>query len=435
MRLLLTLALLASPLAAQVVTRTKLEAPDQWHVDTLASVQRDLAREKGAALLVLDPEVPTAEASLAALLAEEALLPLGLRSLALDPGAGLCLELKTRVTYPPRSSRWVLLGPAGLVGEGPGFPTVPEILKAYQATGCRPRLEVVREFLNDHGEQLNAVVAVLRELKRVGDQRTRANLGNAQRVPEKGRTQLKVGSVIMSGEGEDRFVENQAALQEDADEAIWAEDQALLADRLGDLLPCSDQLPCAPASLIPECLWSSARLQAAARKVLPAVEAALAARPSSLPLWELWLALRSEGDGRSMTELLASLAPGPFTPPGRWPPAEIRTACLQDGRAHQDWKGLVDLAEPLWRNLVEGYTAHRKDFAETNLFTAGVWGDLCDPLLEALVRLHRFSEADALLKEWLALSPWKGAATRAQTIALDCGEEALMSRWSDLLGD
>jgi len=84
--------------------------------------------------------------------------------------------------------------------------------------------------------------------------------------------------VVVSGEGEDRFTESQAPLRDEADEDIWEEYQSLLSRCLPELLLCPDPLPWPPSSLVPECLWASPRLQSCAARLLPAVEAALAAR-------------------------------------------------------------------------------------------------------------------------------------------------------------
>ena len=379
------------------------------------------------ALLVLDADAGAAEADLAALLAEEPLLPLDLRTQVLDPAAAPGFEAPGAPAAPGR--RWVLFGPAGLVAAGPGLPTAQEAAKAFQSTGCRPRLAALKEFLGAHGEQLDAVVAVLAELRREGEARTRRELGNPQRLPERAGVQGQAGALVPGGEPEPDG-ESRALLRDEADEAIWAEYQALLAERLPDLLPYSDQLPRALASLVPSCLWASPRLQACAGQVRPQVEAALAARPANQGLWRLWLALHTEEDGRSLVELLASLDPGPTQVP--WPPPELRGACLRDARSRADWNAVLDLAEPAWRDLRDAARADRKVQAG---LTAGAWSGLCEPLLEALVRQHRFTDASALLEDWLALSSWREAATRAQAIALECGEEPLMKRWSDLLDD
>lgn len=433
--LLALLPLLALPMGAQDLAQIRTSPPGRWLATSLAGIQQELARERGALLLALDPQVPEAQAALRVLMAEEALLPLDLRTLVVDPSQPIGLEVRTLHTYPPQAPRWVMLGPAGRVAEGPGLPTVKDVLGAFEAAGCRPRLGVLRDFLLEHPAQLNGVAALLGELKRVGDARTRTSLGNAQPPPGPDRLQLRVGAMVLGADGDDRFVENHALLADAEDEAIWEEYANLLGKRLGDLLPLSTRMSQPLASLIPDCLWASPRLQACAQRLLPEVEAALAARPANAGLWDLWLALNGGGEGRSMAEVLASLTPSPLTPPGAWPPPGIRAALLQDRRGHGDWKAVLELAEPAWKDVMEAAKGDLDGARKLGALSAGVWSDLCEPLLEALVRLNRLADADALVRDWMALSSWRGAATRAQALALDCGEETLLKRWSELLGD
>jgi hypothetical protein len=436
MRALLCPALIAAPLAGQSFSALQTPSPDRWEVESLADIRRSLGRERGALLVLLDSRFPEAEAALANLLAEDAIWPLGLRSLVLDPSKGIGLEIRSQLARPSQGPRWAFMGPNGQwVAEGAGMPLSREVAQAFQASGCRTRLEAMDAFLDAHPEQLNAVLEVLRERKRMGDLRTRKELGNAQRPTPGDETRLRVGSMVLSGEREERFSESHASLSEEADERIWREFARLLSARLPELLPLASRIPTPLASLVPECMWASSLLQSSARETLPEVERALAARPSDKGLWELWIALHSGDEEHSFAGLLGTLVPSPLTPPGAWPPPSIRAAYLSDCRANRRWRDLVEMAEPAWKRLQEAARDERDRFSQAGYLSAGLWDDLCDPLLEGLLRLNRTQDAEALLKDWLALSNWRGAVTRAQMIALECGQDSLVETWSELLNE
>lgn len=382
------------------------------------AVRALLAEERSALVLAVGPEPETLAGDLARLAADPDLLPLGLHFLAAAPGSALAGTVPTRTPFPPGKTAWALLGPGGVAGEGTGLPSAQDLQDAFDATACRPRLEALRTFALAQPQRLDAAALLLQEMAREGERATRRALGN-EPLP-----------LQPTGQREARRPrENHADLGEADDEALWAGYRDLLAQRLPELLPVAGCLPVPPGSLVPDCLWASPLLRAAARDLLAPVEAALAQRPTDAALWALWNALHTAADGHDLAALLASLQPSPLTPPGAFPPPGLRTASLREAREQGNWKALVAQAGPACQALLE---AARTDRGASPL-TEAAWEDLAEPLLEGLVRLHELTEADRLLKSWLALSPWRGAATAAQAIALDCGEEPLMQRWSELL--
>lgn len=431
MRALLITILVAGPLMAQSY-QSGITA-DSWYVRNLDDLKERLAKQHGAALVVVDLADDAAEAALRNLLADERLIPLRIRPLALSPSENLGKAFCAQQNWDGKSPRWAVVDPKGIaVAQGRGLPTVAEVLKAFESTGCRPRLEVLRRMAEEHPDHLEAAQALLHELRRIGETRTYRTLNRELPVPSVSRKRVGAGSMQVDGREDEPDERPLPALSDKEDEACWDEYARVLQRVLPDLLPLSPLLPFGPSELLPRCIPSSARLQEAARRLLPDVERWMERNPSSERLWELWIALRGD---RSIQEVLSGLTPDPFTAPGNWPPPAAQAAYVQDCRARKDWKGLLELAEPAWKGMTEGFKtlgspAHGRDWA----LVPGTWAGLAEPLLEALLRTQRTLEAQALMDLWMTNSSYKGAAARAAALARACGEEGLAEKWGKAKG-
>ncbi len=426
---LLSLCLLSVPLQAQErsISVSLEPSPEVWNIRDVPTLLEELARGRGSALVVLNDRTELAKRQLADLLAEESLLPLGLRSLAVEWTSKLGRELCQRHGW-TGGPRWALLGFRGEVaGEGNGTPTSGVVLQAFQATGCRSRLEVLRRWVKDQPRGIESRLFLLRELRRMGEALTYRALKRPQPMLPASRRVLEIGGQRFDADSTDVVPEIPLSLLTDSEDArIWEEYVGHLHLALPDWLPLMGRDRAEAMNVMPACLVASPRLQAAAKALAPRVEDALRTRPTCLPLWELLLAM---GPNRPLVDVVTSLTPGPWVASENWPPPALRAAFLRDGQRHKDWTRVKAFGEPAWQDLLA--VADTKGFKSSAL-VAGTWREVAEPLLEAYLRTGRHHDADKLVREWHQRSAWKVAAHHAARLALSCGATTLAESWQQL---
>ncbi len=171
----------------------------------------------------------------------------------------------------------------------------------------------------------------------------------------------------------------------------------------------------------------SPRMQTAARRCLPEVEAALRRYPSHGRLWAIREALAALAGGASVMAFVETLMPLPGSSP--LPPEWAIRGLVQEARVAKRWAYLRTTLEALRQR---GWDGGEDDDREEPDSFKGTWDVLIGPLVEAHLRLGDPTQADAVVHQTLMRfrPPFLPAA--AAQIALASGHRDLALRWSAL---
>jgi hypothetical protein len=90
------------------------------------------------------------------------------------------------------------------------------------------------------------------------------------------------------------------------------------------------------------------------------------------------------------------------------------------------------MAEPAWKELLEGISSENERQYYASSFRAGAWGDLMEPFLESLLATGRIAGAEQIIKVWQQNSGWGGAFARAAAIAKRHGYDDLAKAWGEM---
>lgn len=440
---LFLLATLLPPLHAQ---GTFMSGPARA-VDSLKSVLNQVRRKPGLTLVVIEAADGSWAAPFRSLSQAAGVADFNLEPMVLASGSQAALELARRESW-PKGGHWAVFDPGSRVlAEGAALPSAEGLATSLQGTGVPSRLASLRAFLAARPGHVEGLVQLVGELRAVAERRTRAFLGT---VPAPGSA---APGWMMGTEDGYRFETGQPAqpepaakeLPEGLDAEIWGE----YARNLERLLASEGwAVPKFPsmyrASLRPEMpvfsplARSSRTALEAHRKVLPRLESALAAYPTSAFLWEAWLGCALPLDA-SLLDLLKRLVPPPGLSPQAWPPPHVRRTALLEARRQKAWPTVAALALDHWDNLqdlAEGQAAYRKQAPKgralpdlPNWLHEGEWSGLAEPLLEAFLREGRTGEAERLMQAWGDLEGWKGAWAAATALAEQTGHSSLAAAW------
>jgi hypothetical protein len=309
---------------------------------------------------------------------------------------------------------WALVGSDRRVyAEGTEVPGPAALVEAYGRSPLHARIDTLREFLRANAGQGEAQAELLLALRELAERRAE----------------------LVTGED---------PLSETDDARIWGEyaeryDIFFKTELWKDADPGASS-PVPNAAKLSVMAARSPRLQALAEQLMPAVEAALRAKPSDAGRWALWRSLRDAGAKGQASTVLAGLDPLPGA--RRWPPEAAVEAFVEDARSRNDWRDAepvlqasFDQNESLLRRLQAAAQEDAGRGGKVDLgaaFGFGQWNGDTAALVEAKLRLGKLDEADHIFQRVYGRAPRVEFAQAAAQLARDCGAEALAEKWAQI---
>jgi hypothetical protein len=304
--------------------------------------------------------------------------------------------LRQREAWPEGETHWALFDSNKMVGDGPGLPTEGALLQCLETSRIQTPSNILRGFIYEHPSHIGAKDDLLRELKRIAEQKTKemlsadAGINLANMLPEKD------------------------------DEQIWGEYASLYRQ----ILPCVvDECRFVSlsmwrgGSIISDYFIHSQTMKNLANFMLPQIEAAIMRQPTDHFLWGAWASL----PGPHIRETKKLVDALPLNRPLDMPPFGVRVWLLGLYADRSDWRGIIGLQE--WRMEAMRYSPG---------LVRSVWLNDMRHLLEAYLRLEGDRDANELIHVWSMSPEWQQIKQSAVELAEKCGENALAEQWGKL---
>ncbi len=405
-----------------------------------------LQRQNALVLVVLEPPVAKKkgelmapatgfEQSLRKVLRSETLADLTIEVVPLgapetEPVAGW-----VRTSFDPGGPRaWVLIDAQGrCLAKGTEAPRPERLAEQLAGQGIQGPTRKLRAFLRLHPSHLEARCALMKELRKISERRTRALLKVETKTLQEDMREGKF-RFSLNGLRIPDLPKDVRSLAPEEDVLLWAAyanevDRIFKEGRWQEAELAFQDLESLPLERY------SPLMQEVYRRHLPLVEAALEARPTSSDLWGVWSWMARVLGERPVRQLLARLAPVPEafrdTP---WPPRALRDLLVKEARGASDWSGLKEVLQPHWeeqRDLVAAMKGNRGVQAGGGLqgMLEEGYETIGEPLLEALLRTGDVGAAESLGSEVLGWE-WEPAPARLAALARRCNHPELATRWA-----
>ena len=390
---------------------------------------------------------------------EEDVADLGLTPKTLSQKeVALAGAVRRRLSLAP-SVRWAIVdSKEQCLASGQVLPTASGLLETLAAKGIRSPVRVLREFLKESPDHLEARMDLLRLQLKSAERRTGSTLGlvhsEAEEQPndkdDKGEKTLAGflhrGLDDMYGSPKPKPIPGDKALEAEQDLKIWGG----YADSFDRLFTGDDWVACGwgfdGGVPMESC---SPLVKALYRRKLKAVEAALETAPLNTKIWSVWTRMADAVGGQSILAVVDRLALPPGGGFASWPVA-VRNRLIDEARTKNRWDYI---ANQLWggyeyasgRAFIIGEAAsgetssHAEDMKRIMDDTlTREWDTLFGPLLEALLRMGDTGRADTVMNilwERQGRGQWSDAQIRkAIDLANRCGRSDVAGRWSVLAG-
>jgi hypothetical protein len=300
---------------------------------------------------------------------------------------------------------WALLGSNyKTLGQGPGLPSTAALLQAIEGSGIETPASIGLRFIKQHPSNSEAREMLLRELKRVAEQKTKEAIG--------------------AGAG----VDVARLLSDEEDHAIWWDYFINFRQALSSALE-RGRITSNAYNFASEYFIHSPLMKNLAHIMLPQVEACLQCQPTDVFLWMNWVSLSGLSEHRPFRTIKETLVLAPMSDPlNDLPPLWPRSLLLQQYLSRSNWQGVLDLQEWRWDGMKDGLES------DPSAMNDMLFQD-CLSMLEAYLRLGREGDANALFEFWAqhALSrpssKWATRRSNFAAVAKECGKLELAERW------
>jgi hypothetical protein len=397
-------------------------------------------------LLIFEDNAKPMAVSVRKLLQEEGVADLGLAHVTLDPkNVELAAAVRRRLSLAP-SVRWAVVDPKEqCLASGHALPSADGLTKALAAKGVQSPIRVLREFLKDNPDHLEARMGLLRLQLKSAEQRTRAALGlELAEAGEESDTEDTLSLLLRAtnplfGDPKPKPIPADKVLGAEQDIKIWG-GYADSFDRLfaGDDWVAGGWAFDAGGAPLEAC---SHTVKGLYRRKMKQVEAALETAPLNHRLWSVWTRMADTVGDMSALAVVDRLVQGPGGGFSVWP-ATVRRRLMDEARGKSRWDYMAD---HLWGAYQDAADKPKIVFALSDDYNESVrrvvddmqtreWETLFDPLLEALLRMGDVGRADAVMntmREWQEKGQWGEAMMRkAVALANRCGRQDIAKRWS-----
>ncbi|MDR2560885.1 MAG: hypothetical protein LBC63_03835 [Holophagales bacterium] len=297
--------------------------------------------------------------------------------------------------------KWTLFDPNfKVLAQGKGLPSAAALLQALEASSLETPASVGRRFIKEHPSHSEARELLLRELKRVAEQKTKDTIG--------------------------ADADSSRLLSDQDDHAIWWEYSQIFRLALSSALErgriTSNIDDFTSAQFI-----HSPLMKSLAHAMLPQVEACMQRQPTDVFLWANWVSLSGLNEYRPFGSIIETLTLAPMSDPSSdLPPPRPRSKLLEQYQSSSNWQGVLDVQEWRWEGMRDGLKS------DPTALTGRLWERNCQPMLEAYLRLGREREARDLFEFWALYAPsreWVRIKPIAAAVAEKCGKSELAERW------
>jgi len=295
---------------------------------------------------------------------------------------------------------WALLGSNyKILGQGPGLPSTAALLQAIEGSGVETPASIGLRFIKQHPSYSEAREMMLRELKRVAEQKTKEAIGAGASV------------------------DVARLLSDEEDHAIWWDYSINFRQALSSALERGRIISNA-YDFTSEYFIHSPLMKNLAHIMLPQVEACLLRQPTDVFLWVNWVSLSGLSEHRPFEAIKETLVLAPQSDPYDLPPPWPRSLLLQQYLSRSNWQGVLDVMEWRWQGMKDGLES------DPSAMNDMLFRD-CLSMLEAYLRLGREGEANALVEFWAQTPPYEWARRRSSAVAVakKCGKPELAERW------
>jgi hypothetical protein len=303
------------------------------------------------------------------------------------PDSPIAKELIEQEGLPGNAFLWGILDDSGKYHHGgSAAPSPDNIQDLLNSMRRKTRLEIFREFAKDYPESMAAKGVLLDELKIINTMKTAmamalqraatANANAAQAAPS-------------------------AQMEESTDSEIWGEFFSIANSIFPQIIARPDSLSLSSPFKMRHIEASPLFRQFAARRIA-AVEEALAGRPHSRGLWELWGIFAPYAPNRSLPQFLATLTPVPDKPD--FPPIFLYPDLIRNYQSLWAWRPIIDLVEPMWESYQSRYDA-KEDIKHR--LTEELWKQYINPLCDAYEKTGQDQKAEKMRQTWKQAEGWR----------------------------
>jgi hypothetical protein len=313
-----------------------------------------------------------------------------------------------REGWPDKETHWALLHKNKMLADGPGLPTIDALTKILEQYNVETPANAYRRFILEHPAQFDAKEMLLRDLKRIAEQKTKEKLGS-----DAG----KDAALMLAG---------------DDDQAVWGDYSILFRQMLPYFLEQNRPQSWMNGPCDSEFFIHSPLMKNHVHTFLPQVEACLKRQPTDTFLWSVWVALSALNEQRSFRDFREALVLPPLYSinPPYLPPVYQAEQMMMRYRAKSNWQGIIDLQEWRWEIIQSNI---QQTPARTNGYLTFIrWMMEMQYLSEAYLRLEKNREADEMIRTWSQADSWRQIKQSAVGLAEKCGNSSLAEQWGKL---
>lgn len=237
---------------------------------------------------------------------------------------------------------WAFYHLGNMIASGTQMPTPDELENAYLRANITNRIHVLRQFLRHSPTNMDACLALMRELENHAKQKTRKALSLVSKsILDDLQGNLRGRSTIPPQIAEE--------LDEESDANIWGE----LAEMFGASFNSGNWLSVLPGffarSQIENLALYSPTMKALYKKNISAVEIELEARQTDLEIWTMWQEM-AQAAGRKILDFFPQLPTLPKETRYVWPPVVVRDWTRDEARVNKEWHRIIEQDWPDWPN-------------------------------------------------------------------------------------
>ncbi|MDR2698036.1 MAG: hypothetical protein LBB40_06140 [Holophagales bacterium] len=404
----------------------------------ISSISQIAALENSTALIVITDAVEDAINAMKPLLSGPSLLPYKINLSVINRNIATAPELRTLETWQNRQKGWAFIGPDGkfaMVGDGlPDLGTLEAILRE---TGAVAPLTELKKYYRQNTNRIDVMLLMLEELVRIGDTTT--------------------SNIIGYDPTAEQSLNTDALLTEIQDDDIWSEYARLFRTNISAIIDVTYQdiaygskleirnRYSFTSNILPSSfsLSHSPNLMALSRAVLPQIESELINSPYNSFLWWFWTMFRPNRGGMEIGGFIDLIIQNSF----REQKPIVNATIIEVMRKEKQWKKLIEVLEPVWRDLVEENTLKQsQNNLSTNMMVGGVfieggnpsendsftqlqWSHNIFPLFAAYVESDSIKKTEDIIKTWIKEKGWSRAVDQAKDYVLKHYGELPSQNW------
>jgi hypothetical protein len=407
--------------------------------------KQDLKNSQRGMFVVLEDESAPLSGKFRELMQEEDLaeLRLNVRTVRItNRQTELADYLRSRFSW-GSGSHWVFVDTEDrCLAQGSSLPDAQALADQLAQAGIESPVRRLRAFMRQYPENIDGKLALLKTLKSIAEERTRALIG----IESNGRPGggpppfggARRPSRIFEKAEALGSKEKPVQLSAENDLRIWVR----WADELDKLMD-GDQWLESDFTFEYEDAFLDAHssiVRGIYKKRIGLVEDALRRWPASDRIWRVWLHMYLVLGDRSIKEFADGLTPMPDTIPGTWPPYTAKVALIQEARRKGDWRELRNLLWDSWLQMSQALSVIQRSMNASGLGNqAGMrfmprilesqWRELIDPLLESLLMSGDIVGADGVVNQLKESAGWEEMSGLAEAIAVRCQMPQVAARW------